>query len=92
MSDLTSLNAQVAATLAEMAQAADTIRKQNEQIRADVEALAKAHESDDSAGVADAIAKLRAGTDALHASIPVIEAPKVDAPAPVVAPVEQPVQ
>lgn len=78
MSDLTAATAQTTATLAVMAQAAL-------QLQSDVTALAAAHAADDSAAIADLVAKLKVGTDALAAGFPVAQAAAASvAPAPTV--------
>jgi hypothetical protein len=73
MTDLTAATAQVAATLATIANAVAVIQ-------ADAAALAVAHQADDTQGVADLVAKLKAGTDTLAATFTVAPVAPVAAP------------
>jgi hypothetical protein len=63
MTDLTAATAQIDATLATIATAVGVLKD-------DAAALAVAHQADDTAGVANLVAKLKAGTDALAAALP----------------------
>jgi hypothetical protein len=81
MTDLTAATAQVTATLATIANAISVIQS-------DAAALAVAHQADDTAGVAELVAKLKAGTDALASTFTV--APVTPVVAPVAAPAAAP--